>query len=219
MLYILDFLCWYLLVYYAIFCPTLNKDFNNNNKRFLPPLLYFCNYEPSPNGQIISLISKRDLIPVRSFWKDHLFRTSEKKYIAMYFFFERSSFIFRPGGKIIFSGKRNIIFPDNTWKIIFQRNFFGKTNFSGRLEKENMVFRAVRFSLFILIMDFPWGAERGDLISRFYIRAQFSSVQFSRSTKSNLENWRTKKLLCYRKQCYLSEDSTRSWSATQRRTL
>ena len=47
------------------------------------------------------------------------------------------------GKKIIFSGKENIIFPDNTRKIIFQRNFFGKTIFSGRLEKENMVFRAV----------------------------------------------------------------------------
>ena len=29
---LLERLCsWYLLVYYAIFCPTLNKDFNNNN--------------------------------------------------------------------------------------------------------------------------------------------------------------------------------------------
>ena len=59
------------------------------------------------------------------------------------FFWERSSFIFRLRCKIIFSGKRNIIFPDNTRKIIFQHNFFGKTIFSGRLEKENMVFHAV----------------------------------------------------------------------------
>ena len=36
-----------------------------------------------------------------------------------------------------------MIFPDNTRKIIFQRNFFGKTIFSGRLETENMVFHAV----------------------------------------------------------------------------
>ena len=41
------------------------------------------------------------------------------------------------------SGKRNIIFPNNTRKIIFQRNFFGKTVFSGRPEKENVVFHAV----------------------------------------------------------------------------
>ena len=59
------------------------------------------------------------------------------------FFWERSSFIFRLRGKIIFSGERNIIFPNNTRKIIFQRDFFGKTILSGRLEKENMVFRAV----------------------------------------------------------------------------
>ena len=44
---------------------------------------------------------------------------------------------------MIFSGKRNIIFPGNIRKIILQRDFFGKTIFSEHLEKENMVFRAV----------------------------------------------------------------------------
>ena len=44
---------------------------------------------------------------------------------------------------MIFSGKRNIIFFDNTRKIIFQCDFFGKTIFSEHLEKENMVFSAV----------------------------------------------------------------------------
>ena len=44
----------------------------------------------------------------------------------------------------MFSGKRNITFPNNTKKVIFQRYFFGKTILSGRLEKENMVFRAVK---------------------------------------------------------------------------
>ena len=58
-------------------------------------------------------------------------------------FLRKIIFHFPSGGKIIFLGKRNI-FPDNTRKIIFQRNFFGKTIFSGRLEKENMVFRAVK---------------------------------------------------------------------------
>ena len=38
-----------------------------------------------------------------------------------------------------------MIFPDdNTRKIIFQRNFFGQTIFSGRPKKENKVFRAVK---------------------------------------------------------------------------
>ena len=44
---------------------------------------------------------------------------------------------------MIFSGKRNIIFPDNTRKIIFLRDFFGKIIFLEHLGKENMVFRAV----------------------------------------------------------------------------
>ena len=29
--YTFIFCKWYLLVYYAIFCPALNKDFHNNN--------------------------------------------------------------------------------------------------------------------------------------------------------------------------------------------
>ena len=59
------------------------------------------------------------------------------------FFWEISSFIFRLKNKKIFSGKRNINFPDNTRVIIFQREFLGKTILSEYLEKENMVFRAV----------------------------------------------------------------------------
>ena len=77
------------------------------------------------------------------YWKDHLFGAFEENIIFPCIFLERSSFIFRLRGKIIFSGKRNIIFPDNIRKIIFQPRFFGKTIFSGCLEKENMVFRAV----------------------------------------------------------------------------
>ena len=50
--------------------------------------------------------------------------------------------------KIIFSGKRNMIFPNNTRKIIFQRDFFGNTIFSGGLEEEHMVFRAVLLAWF-----------------------------------------------------------------------
>ena len=43
------------------------------------------------------------------------------------FFWERSSFIFYLKNKITFSGRRNIIFPDNTTrKIIFQCDFFWK---------------------------------------------------------------------------------------------
>ena len=80
-------------------------------------------------------------------WKDDIFRRSKENIIFPCIFKERSSFIFRPTRKIIFSGKRNIIFPDNTRNIIFHRNFFGKTIFSGHPEKENMVFRAVSHSM------------------------------------------------------------------------
>ena len=52
------------------------------------------------------------------------------------FFWERSSFIFRLRCQIRFSGKRIMIYPDNTRKIIFPGNFFGKTIFSGRVEKK-----------------------------------------------------------------------------------
>ena len=79
------------------------------------------------------------------FWKDHL---SEKlKKISYFRVFFKKLIFFRLTCKIIFSGKRNITFLDNTRKIIFQHNFFGKTIFSGRLEKENMVFRAVYFGI------------------------------------------------------------------------
>ena len=77
--------------------------------------------------------TKKDHIPVRFFWKDHLFRTFEENII----FLERSSFIFRLKNKMIFSGKRNIIFTDNKRKIIFQRDFFGKAIFSEYLEKSH----------------------------------------------------------------------------------
>ena len=54
---------------------------------------------------------------------------------------------------MIFSGKINIILPDNTKKITFQRNFFRKTIFSEYLEKENMVFRAVVPAAYSSVLD------------------------------------------------------------------
>ena len=71
------------------------------------------------------------------------------------FFWERSSFNLCLNNKIIFLEKRNIIFPDNTRKIIFQRDFFGKTIFSKHLEKENMVFRAVSRLWWMAIISHP----------------------------------------------------------------
>ena len=68
---------------------------------------------------------------------------------------------------MIFSGKRNIIFPDNTRKIIFQREFFWKTIFSEHLEKENVVFCAVNTALAI--------AGASDL-SYAYIHSTFTLI-------------------------------------------
>ena len=55
--------------------------------------------------------------PLQNIWR--------KYHIFMFFFKERSSFIFRPKNKIIFSERRSINFPDDTRKIIFQCNLFG----------------------------------------------------------------------------------------------
>ena len=86
---------------------------------------------------------KKDHIPARSILKRPSFQNIWSKYlISVYLFLRKIIFHFPSAGKIIFSGKRKIIIPDNTGKIESQRNFF-KTIFSGRLENENMVFRAV----------------------------------------------------------------------------
>ena len=52
------------------------------------------------------------------FWKGHLSGNLQKISYFNIFFPERSSFIFCLKNKIIFSGNRNIIFPDNARKII-----------------------------------------------------------------------------------------------------
>ena len=76
----------------------------------------------------------------KTIFSEHLKNIS---YFHMFFFWERASFIFRLKNNIIVSGKRDIIFPDDTKKIIFQWDFFGKIIFSEHLKKEDMVFCAV----------------------------------------------------------------------------
>ena len=78
---------------------------------------------------------------VQPFLERPSFQKVWRKYHISMYFFEKDHLSFSV--QVIFSGKTNIIFPDNIRKIIFQCNFFRKTIFSGRLEKENMVFRAV----------------------------------------------------------------------------
>ena len=139
----------------------------------------------------LSRYYKKDHIPVRFFWTDHLFQAFEeniifpniifldnktrktifqydfflerssfqniwrKNHIFMYFVWERS-FIFRLKNKMIVSGKINIIFPDNPGKIIFQRNYFGKTISSEHLEKRKYVFCEVIKCWLFFAHNFFW---------------------------------------------------------------
>ena len=97
-----------------------------------------------PSSQILQKRSYSSAIfSEKTIFSEHLKKTL---YFLFFFFLERLSFLFRL--KIIFSEKRNMIFPDNTRKIIFQCDIFEKTIFSENLEIEKMVFRAVYFVLF-----------------------------------------------------------------------
>ena len=87
-----------------------------------------------PSFQIIQEISYSRQI----FLKRPSFQNIWRKYhISMYFvFWERSSFVFRPGSTIKFPGKINIIFPDNTRRIIFQRDFLERPSAQDVLKKK-----------------------------------------------------------------------------------
>ena len=93
-------------------------------------------YFPEKNT-IFSDDTKKSIFQCDLFFGKTIFPGHLKKISYFHvFFWERSSFIFRLKNKIIFSGKRNIIFPDNTTrKIIFQCYFFGKSIFSEHLNK------------------------------------------------------------------------------------
>ena len=86
-------------------------------------------------GSTRKIMSRRD-----PFWKDHLFRTFEENIVFLCIYLRKIIFHFLPGGKIIFSGKRNIILPDNTRKIKFQRNFFWKGHLFRTSGKRNYGF-------------------------------------------------------------------------------
>ena len=58
-----------------------------------------------------------------------------KYHISTRFLIKIIFFHFPPKGKIYFLEKKNTIFPDITKKIMFRRQFFGKTIFSEHLKK------------------------------------------------------------------------------------
>ena len=112
-----------------------------------PPKEKICFRKKKTSFQIIQEKSCPGEVPFeRTIFSEHLKKIS---YFRV-FFWERSSFIFRLRGKIIFSGKRNIIFPNNTKKIIFPNNFLRKPIFSGLLKKENMVSAQWKFSVYVI---------------------------------------------------------------------
>ena len=106
---------------------------------FCPKKKYF----QEKRNNIFADITRKTIFQC-DFFRKTIFSEHLKKISYFYKLFgERSSFLFRLKNKIIFSGQRNIIFPDNTRKIIFQWDFFRKITFTEQLEKENMVFRTV----------------------------------------------------------------------------
>ena len=81
----------------------------------------------------------KNTTPQHDFFGKTIFSKHLRKISYLHvFFWEISSFNFRLKNKIIFSGWSSIVFPDNTRKIIFQCNFFGKNIFSEHVEKEIM---------------------------------------------------------------------------------
>ena len=97
-----------------------------------------------PSFQIIQEIS----CPGAALFEKTIFLESLKK--ILYFcvtFWERSSFIFRLCCKIIFSGKRNMIFLDNTRKVIFQCNFWESPLFQDVWKKK------IWFSMFLSLCN------------------------------------------------------------------
>ena len=112
----------------------------NVASHFVPREKISCFQEKNPSFQVIQ---ERSCVGVDLFGKT-IFSESLKKILyfcilfIFYFlcFWERSSFIFRLRCKIMFSGKRNIIFPDNTRKVIFQRNFLERPSFQDVWKKK-----------------------------------------------------------------------------------
>ena len=100
---------------------------------FCPRKKYYIFGEKIPSFQIIQERS----YPSAALFVKTIFSEGLKKisYFRI-FFWERSSFIFRLRCKIIFSGKINIIFPDNTRKTIFQRIFLERPSFQDVWKKK-----------------------------------------------------------------------------------
>ena len=112
--------------------PTHTYRKYHISTRFLIKIIFF-HFPPKEKIYILEKrntifpdIAKKIMFRREFFGKTIFFRTSEENMIFPVFFWERSFFLLCLKNKIIFLGKRNIISPDNTRKIIFQCDFFGK---------------------------------------------------------------------------------------------
>ena len=82
------------------------------------------------------IIQKRSCAGMALFGKSIFSESLKKASYFRVFFLGRSSFVFCLRYKIIFLGKRNILFPDNTRKIIFQSNFLERLSFQNVWKKK-----------------------------------------------------------------------------------
>ena len=99
---------------------------------FFPGQKKSCLQEKNPSFQIMQERSCAFMAP----FGKAIFSEGLKKISYFRVFFKKDHLSF----SVYFRGKRNIIFPDNTRKFIFQRNLLGKTIFSGRPEKRKYDF-------------------------------------------------------------------------------
>ena len=84
-----------------------------------------CFEEKIPPFQIVQERSSPSTVLFeKSIFSEHLKKISYFR--VFFFFFRKVIFHFPSEGKTKFSGKRNIIFPNNTRKIKFQRDFLWK---------------------------------------------------------------------------------------------
>ena len=104
--------------------------------RFLIKIIFFhfppkekISYFLEKRNTIFPDITKKIMFRREFFGKTIFSEHLKKISYFQVFFWERSSFLLCLKNKIIFSGKRNIIFPDNTRKVIFQCDFFWKYHF------------------------------------------------------------------------------------------
>ena len=100
------------------------------------PLKKIISYFQEKRNTIFPDITKKIMFRRQTFGKTIFSEHLKKISYFQVFFLEISSFLLCLKNKNIFSGKRKIIFPGNTRKIMFQRDFFGNTIFLEHLQRE-----------------------------------------------------------------------------------